>query len=297
MKFLQGERVRHPSMMEWGIGQVLEDTFGENVHIFFVGAGEKVLKLSFVNLIRIQGDEAAHPVLDNPKLLNKSKVNKKNAVKYRSFSQLTERFRTVFPEGFYGDGYLKKERNYKVDAHNLMVNLLDQKSYDSLIASHDYHEICKRALQVVNKTNLISPHEKISLSSGLSSDQHEQLFGEELRSLLYGEDKLERRFNAFCDCLMDFNAAKWTTSTYFLFMAFPSDYMFLKPIVTQKAAEVCGFELNYRPDLNWLTYSTLLEFSHYLIKELSDLGPRDMIDVQSFIWSTARIEEGEYSKV
>lgn len=296
MKFIQGERVRHPSKSEWGIGQVLEDSPGEYVRVFFVGAGEKLLKLSFVDLIRVNGDDAAHPVLDNPKVFNKSKAGKRGAVKYRSLPQIIEEFEKVFPEGFYGDDYLQNERNYKVDAHNLMTDLLDQKSFDLLLTSHDYHEICNRAMQVVNRTNLIFQQEKVSLKNGLKSDRHEQLFGERLHSLLYGEDKLESRFNVFCDCLADINAAKWTIATYFLFMAFPNEHMFLKPAVTQKATEVCGFELNYQPGLNWLTYSRLLEFSQYLLKELSGLKPRDMIDVQSFIWRTAQIKNGVYNK-
>lgn len=291
MKFFRGERVRHPSKPKWGIGQVLEDAFGENVRVFFVGAGEKVLKLSYVNLIKVQGDEAVHLILNNPKLVNKGK-----ATKYRSFSQLIDNFRKVFPEGFDGDDYLQNERNYKVDAHNLMVNLLDEKSFDLLLASQNHNEICKRALQVVNKTNLIFPNEKMSLRDGLNSDQNQQLFSEKLYSLLYGEDELEKRFNAFSDCLMDINAAMWTIATYFLFITFTSDHMFLKPTVTQKAAEICGFELNYQPELNCLTYRKLLELSKYLFDELSSLKPKDMIDIQSFIWCTARISKGEYSR-
>ncbi|HEX3036814.1 MAG TPA: hypothetical protein VHT73_17130, partial [Thermodesulfobacteriota bacterium] len=196
---------------------MLEDSPGEYVRVFFVGVGEKLLKLSFVDLIRVQGDEAAHPVLDNPKVFNKSKASKRGAVKYKSLPQTIEEFEKVFPEGFYGDDYLQNERNYKVDAHNLMVDLLDQKSFDLLLTSHDYHEICNRAMQVVNRTNLIFQQEKVSLKNGLKSDRHEQLFGEKLYSLLYGEDKLESRFNVFCDCLADINAAKWTIATYFLF--------------------------------------------------------------------------------
>lgn len=289
MKFFRGERVKHPDKPEWDIGQVMEDSFEEKVRVFFVGAGEKVLKPSSTNLIKVQGDEASHPVLDNLRLVKQGK-----AAKYRSLSQLVDHFLREFHGGFYGDKYFQKERNYKVDAHNLMLSLLNQQSFSSLLASHNHHEICKRALQVVNKTNLIFPNEKMSLRDGLNSDQNQQLFSEKLYSLLYGEDELDRRFNTFSDCLMDINAAKWTIATYFLFMTFPRDHMFLKPTVTQKAAEVCAFELNYRPELNWLTYQKLLEFSKYLFDELSSLKPKDMIDIQSFIWCTARIDEGAY---
>ena len=126
------------------------------------------------------------------------------------------------------------------------------------------------------------------------SDLNKQLFSERLYGLLYGEGALESRFNAFADCLGEIGSAKWTVLTYFLFIAFPSEHMFLKPVVTQRAAEVCGFELNYRSELNWLTYSKLLEFSQYLFKALAELNPKDMIDVQSFIWCSAKIDDGGY---
>ena len=63
--------------------------------------------------------------------------------------------------------------------------------------------------------------------------------------------------------------------------------MFIKPSVTQKVAEMSAFEINYRPELNWLTYKSVLDFAHYLRHALADLKPRDMIDVQSFIWCVA----------
>lgn len=99
---------------------------------------------------------------------------------------------------------------------------------------------------------------------------------------------MEVRFNEFADCLLDLGANKWTIATYHLFIADPDNQMFLKPVVTQDAADVCAFELNYRPDPNWLTYRSLLQFSKYLMSNLADLKPKDMIDIQSFIWCIAQ---------
>jgi hypothetical protein len=58
----------------------------------------------------------------------------------------------------------------------------------------------------------------------------------------------------------------------------------LKPVVTQPAAELSAFDINFRPDLNWQTFKSVLDFSEYLKSELKDLKPRDMIDIQSFMW-------------
>lgn len=197
--------------------------------------------------------------------------------------------------GFHGEAYHRLERDYKIEAQSLMTSSLEEKSFELLLAAHDYSEICKRAMAVVNKTNLIFPNEKMSLKDGLKSDLSKKLFSERLYELLYGEGALESRFQAFADCLVELKSAKWTVLTYFLFIAFPTQHMFLKPEVTQRAAEVCGFELNYRSEPNWLTYSKLLEFSHHLFKAPSELKPRDMIDIQSFIWCTAKIDDGAYN--
>ena len=71
---------------------------------------------------------------------------------------------------------------------------------------------------------------------------------------------------------------------YFLFVVHPDKYMFVKPTIVQYASELCGFEINYKPELNWLPYQSILTFSKYLFSEISELKPRDMIDVSSFMW-------------
>ena len=66
----------------------------------------------------------------------------------------------------------------------------------------------------------------------------------------------------------------------------PELYIFLKPNVTQAAAKRSAFTLNYKSEPNWLTYSSLLRLAEVLAEEVADLGPRDMIDIQSYTWVT-----------
>ena len=70
----------------------------------------------------------------------------------------------------------------------------------------------------------------------------------------------------------------------FGFIAQPKKHIFLKPKVTQAAARSYGFDFQYRSKLSWETYASLLEFAETIRRDLADLKPRDMIDVQSFIW-------------
>jgi len=70
----------------------------------------------------------------------------------------------------------------------------------------------------------------------------------------------------------------------FPFIAEPRTHMYLKPLVTKRAAELYGFAFAYRSKPQWSTYASLLEFARIVSRDLRDLRPRDQIDIQSFIW-------------
>lgn len=282
MPYAKGDRVKHPGKAEWGVGEVLEDSSSSTVRVFFVGAGEKQLSLAHVTLQLVTGATAKHPVLDNLTLAPSAK-----GVKYVSSPQAISRFLERFPQGFYGDKYLDQERDYKVAAHELALELLGKQTFTKMLKAHEFDEICKRAMRVSNATNLIFPNEKMALKDGLQGATAKKLFSETLHQLLFGSNDLEPRFKTFSSTLEELNAAKWTTATYFPFLMFPEKYIFLKPSITQNAAALSAFEINYRPQLNWLTYKCVLAFAEHLRKELAELKPRDMIDVQSFMWCIA----------
>ena len=282
MPLAKGQRVRHPAKPDWGVGQVLEDASSSSVKVFFVGAGERELSLTHVTPLLVTGAEASHAVLDNLRLVRTGET-----VRYESLPRVIDRFLELFPQGFYGSRYLEEERNYKIKAHELAASSLAAKDLKDLLSSGDCEEICKRALRVTNSTNLIFPNEKMALKDGLSSAASQRSFATTLEALLYSSSPLETRFLQFSKVLQEIGAAKWTVASYFPFFVAPSECMFIKPSVTQKAAEMSAFEINYRPDLNWLTYKSVLDFAHYLREALTDLKPRDMIDVQSFMWCIA----------
>lgn len=281
MIFKKGQRVKHPTMPEWGPGEVLEDARDDATHVFFVGVGEKVISSNYVSLVPLAESEAAHPVLDNLRL------SKTPGSRYRSLPESIQFFLEKYPQGFYGDKFLTEERNYKVKAHELASATLGREALNDLCTSGSYAEACVRALKLVNTTNLIFPNEKMALKDGLKDPASQEGFTQSLFNVLYGPEPENIRFENFADFLGRVGAGKWTTATYFLFLSAPDRFMFVKPTVTQNAAAVSGFEINYKPEVSWSTYSCVLAFSQYLKKELQHLQPRDMIDVQSFMWGIA----------
>jgi hypothetical protein len=285
MSFKKGDRVRNLQFPEWEIGEVLENSDGKKIRILFPKVGKKTLALSLVKLEKLQDAESSHPILDNLKITATS-----NGIKHKSFEDSVKRFLSIFSNGFQDEKLYHAEREYKVKAHDLMVETLDEEKLRLLLTTQDFEQICKLALAVVNRTNLVFPNEKISLSEGLKSPENRRLFAESLYSILYGHGEAKKRFETFWAVLEKIGAAKWTIATYFPFITYPEQHMFLKPVVTQEAAEFCAFDLRYKPELNWTTYTRLQVLSDHLIAELKKKGlePRDKIDLQSFIWCIAQ---------
>jgi hypothetical protein len=246
-----------------------------------VYAGEKLLKNAPLQLV--SGQQAQHPLLDNRKKHGPGK-----GIIRKTMPESVAKFLSIFPAGFQDRKYFDNERDYKVAAHNLMHQLLGPEQLSALVASQNFGETVERAQRVVNATNLIFPQEKMALRDGLRSDEAKQRrFMFALNELLYGASEEETRFNNWSRLLFDLEAPKWTNASYFQFLAHPDRFIFFKPTVTQDAADVCNFELNYRSELNWLTYRCVQRFAEVLREEIVSLEPRDMIDVQSFIWCIA----------
>ncbi len=299
-KFKAGQRVRHATKTEWGIGEVLIDQAGDRVSIFFEDVGAKEFIVDQAKFTILNGAEGVSDYLSSLVKHHHSKpknsvASSKSDTKFFSFKLAIEQFLKFFPLGFNdpkyngGDG---DERKYKEDAHKLMVELLNQDTYSSLLQQSNYQELIDRIKKVINKTNLISPYEKIWLTNGINQEINQKDFAASLFSLLYATSNIKERFEDFSKILSKIGAAKWPIATYFLFIRFPETHMFLKPIVTQEAASTLNQEINYKPELNWLTYSQVLSLAERISTKLKsdggdNLNPRDMIDVQSFIWVVA----------
>ena len=278
MTIKKGDRVRHPTREDWGLGEVLENPISGNTRVFFVGSGEKTISDQFVVLQPVLGPPAKHPVLDN------LHISKAPGLQYRSVPDSIQYFLEHYANGFYGDRFLREERAYKSAAHEMATSLLSEVKLRGLCAAGEHAEACVRAQKVVNATNLIFPNEKMALHDEIKSPDGQQEFAEGLLQVLYGSEELEVRFESYARLLARLGVAKWTTATYFQFILFPEEFMFIKPVATQNAAAISGFEINYRAQLNWLTYKQVMKFAQYLRRELSVLKPRDLIDVQSFMW-------------
>jgi hypothetical protein len=76
----------------------------------------------------------------------------------------------------------------------------------------------------------------------------------------------------------------WPLATVFGFIAQPRRHIFLKPRVTKLAAERCGLAFAYQSRPSSEGYAGYLSLAQRVRTELADWQPRDMIDIQSFLW-------------
>ena len=198
------------------------------------------------------------------------------------------KFLRFFPKGFYDGTYLDWERDYKVKAHTRWQELLGSPGFALLLHQGNYEEAARRAVSIESRTNLLFSFEKMALRDAVRSPGGARLFAEGLYEYLHSEHD-ERTFEAWCDVLARLprrqtRVLTWPLATVFGFLAQPERHMFLKPNVTRIAAREYGYEFAYSSRPGWNTYASLLDFADRIRRDQRDLRPRDMIDLQSFIW-------------
>lgn len=205
---------------------------------------------------------------------------------YFGFSGARSRFLKFFPNGFHSDGYSSQERDYKIAAKR---KLETSAPLEDAISGDGFGEAI---LSVFRSTNLLSPFEKTRLQDvlrGKNADEFVQAAAN------FTKDHTKTALMRLNRVLRPHDSAKWTVVTYLPFLWRPEEHMFLKPEVTKDFATRVGhpFASLYEPALNIDVYNSLLEMSDSTDRELSDLSPRDRIDIQSFIWVVGSYKEDQ----
>jgi hypothetical protein len=199
------------------------------------------------------------------------------------------KFLRFFPKGFYDEKYIDWERGYKWEAHVRWEETLGREAHRALIADGDYTEVARRAVGIESRTNLLFSFEKMALRDAVKPKAGAKAFAEGLYEFLYGRGSEQDRFERWCAVVAALprrqtRVLTWPVVTIFGFLALPDVHFFLKPMVTRAAAREYGFDFTYASRPNWDSYANLLDFARIVSRDLRDIRPRDMIDIQSFLW-------------
>src|SRR4051812_42979323 len=169
----------------------------------------------------------------------------------KKVSQCLKKFLRFFPEGFQDKTYLAWERNYKWQAHLQFQQHLAKSKYRNLLSEGRYEEICRHAVNIESKTNLLFSFEKMALRDAVRTFPGAKLFATGLFDLLYGKKEKQVRFEQFAEMLSQLprrqtRVRTWPLQTVFGMIAEPTQFIFLKPRVTQVAANRYGFDFQYQ---------------------------------------------------
>jgi len=196
------------------------------------------------------------------------------------------KFLKYFPEGFADQSYLAWERDYKAAAHRRWRQELGRAAFGE---GRDSHEVARLAVAVESRTNLLFSFEKMALRDAVRATHGARAFVDALAALLHGRGAFPARFDRWCAALAGLprrqtRVLTWPVATVFPFLAQPDRHFFLKPRVTQRAFAAYGLQFDYASKPNARTYEHLCALAQQVREDLEDLGPRDLIDVQSFLW-------------
>jgi hypothetical protein len=199
------------------------------------------------------------------------------------------KFLRHFPGGFYGPKYLSWERGYKEEAHEQWLDELSRSRFERKLDNGEYLELARAISRIEGRTNLLFSFEKMALRDAVSTEIGARNFTRGLFEYLHGGGSMESRFTSFAQMLgglprKETRVLSWPLLTVFGFIAQPKRHIFLKPNVTRRAVKKYGYDFTYSPKPTWATYSNMLDFAKTIARDIEDLEPRDMIDIQSFIW-------------
>jgi hypothetical protein len=129
----------------------------------------------------------------------------------------------------------------------------------------------------------------MALRDAIRSPAGAQAFTCALFDFLHGHETPEIRFASWIAALdalprRQTGVLTWPLATVFGFIAQPQQHFFFKPTVTREALRRCGLDLDYSSRPSWPVYKALLEAVRTVRSEIVSMRPRDMIDMQSFLW-------------
>ena len=196
---------------------------------------------------------------------------------YFGFDGARARFLEFFGDGFEDSRYLNRERAYKLKAKERLDTRIP---LETAVSSTDKSE---DVLAVYRDTNLLSPYEMMRVTDAL---RHKHANDFVRAAAEFAIAPSEQTLQPVATALRPHGIAKWTAITYLPFLWRPSEHMFLKPMVTKDYASRVGhrFADDYSSEIRYSVYESLLNLASETDDQIADLGRKDRIDTQSFIW-------------
>ncbi len=292
MAYETGQLIEHP---KWGRGKIVQVDC-DKVRVIFKSEPQPKLidAVRFPLTLATDQKDPYFGRIHLPAAAGKSKGKGAGAKSTVTQAEAKRRFLAKVPLGFQDPAYRAAERDAKVQASERWAREMGREQLEPLLAAGEFAELAQRAMQIEAQANLLDVFAKAALRNAAKAEP--EAFARGLFELVCGEGEMPDRFEGFGAMLDSLpqpktQTFKWPIQTIFPFLSDPREHLFLKPKVTQLAADRLGFDLQYRPQPAWDVYARVLEFARQLSQDLAELKPADLSDVQSFIYLSGRMEE------
>lgn len=196
--------------------------------------------------------------------------------------------------GFNDPRFEEDEVHYKQEVGRAAAESLSRDELERLLEAGLYDEFINRLDTIGKQTNLL--YLSVPSSGDLNILYREDLpregFCLSMFDLIHGDgDGAERltRYLAWID-EQDIPRShnKWTFPTYFLFFCHPEEEMLVKPSYVREFLQLAGFDFKLGSGPAGDTYAAIRGVYQELGDALGEYGPRDMIDLQGFVWVAVR---------
>ncbi len=194
-------------------------------------------------------------------------------------------------DGFAHPPFVADEIAYKRSSVAKAQAWLAAEEWQRLLNGQAYEELMQRLEKLGKDNNLLwrSMPAKGDLGILYAPNLNKAEFCVAMRDLLHGPGASPERLQRFVQYTQRYNLpCTWPFPTYFLFLLYPTQEMFVRPNIVRWFLQFMGVGSAYQSQPNTQTYATLLQQVHTLQHALAPFGPQDMVDLQSFIWVCAR---------
>ena len=204
--------------------------------------------------------------------------------RFIGFEGAIRKFRLIFDQGAFEDPYYVqgRERNFKLDARAVLNDLPPERAARE--TSRETAATAERAFAEI-KFQLIAWQEVDRARTLLRSLDGPAFVAAAARFCLEPGPLALGTLRAIAG---RHDAAAWTVVTYLPWLWRPDEHMFLKPNATCRFAERVGHPFQHA-DLSgepYTSYDMLRDLALAIRRETADLGCRDNIDAQGFVWVT-----------
>ena len=199
-------------------------------------------------------------------------------------------------EPFESERYLEEERKYKLELKTEWQDTVTEDLLNTAIEGGNPLPYAAKVSKLLTKTNLLPWRYGVCIK-GFKTSEKARMFLEALRMLLFDREGSTAPLDAFTNRMQPLydatlkggiKPASRSIPSLALWLSDPQHHFFIRSEVVKRAASILTGRVleGQRQIMTSAYYGHVLEFTQTLRSDIAELGPRDMIDVQGFLWGT-----------